>query len=268
VTAPEPPAVPDHHLVNAAAPAMRKLLRRVAAGQFSPDDAVDVLLDWPNLAAAVPDTGQADDPLRLRWEVQQLQGVVQDQHRAIAAVRALCADAMKLPTLDDPRPADYRISPRAALAALDSPGSPDTGQARVELRCDRCGRSSADSDRDMAAPVVFFVRQGLCHPCSRSTALPPGQPSEDAGQAREPDPGCQGACRHCGAGVDEHCARGCPCDEGATAEPDAPTVGQKCPVCGRAAAVYGIGAECSAPAECGWSGEPSEVVVGEIRAGG
>jgi hypothetical protein len=82
-------------------------------------------------AAAVPDTGQADDPLRLRWEVQQLQGVVQDQHRAIAAVRSLCADAMKLPTLEDPRPADDRVSPRAVLAALDRAGSgPDTGQPR------------------------------------------------------------------------------------------------------------------------------------------
>jgi hypothetical protein len=62
-----------------------------------------------------------------------------------------------------------------------------SGQARVELRCDRCGRSTADSDRDMAAPVVYFVRQGLCHPCSRSTASPDSEPSGDTGQAREPD---------------------------------------------------------------------------------
>lgn len=37
----------------------------------------------------------------------------------VAAVRALCADAMKLPTMEDPRPADDRVSPRAVLAALD-----------------------------------------------------------------------------------------------------------------------------------------------------
>ncbi|MEK6443578.1 hypothetical protein [Pseudonocardia sp. T1-2H] len=91
----------------------------------------------------------------------------------------------------------------------------DIGQARVELRCDRCGRSSADSDRDMAAPVVFFVRQGLCHPCSRSTASPDAEPSGDLGQAREPDPACQGSCRHCGAAEDQLCRPGCPCDEGA-----------------------------------------------------
>lgn len=40
----------------------------------------------------------------------------------VVAVRALCADAMKLPTLEDPRPADDRVSPRAVLAALDGVG--------------------------------------------------------------------------------------------------------------------------------------------------
>lgn len=42
----------------------------------------------------------------------------------VAVVRALCQDAMKLPTLDDPRPADDRISPRAVLGVLDA-ATPD-----------------------------------------------------------------------------------------------------------------------------------------------
>lgn len=46
--------------------------------------------------------------------------VERDEARAqVDAVRALCKDAMRLPTMDDPRPADDRVSPRAVLIALD-----------------------------------------------------------------------------------------------------------------------------------------------------
>jgi len=48
---------------------------------------------------------------RLRVEVGRLRARRQ-------AVLALCRDAMKLPTLDDPRPASDFVSPRAVLAAL------------------------------------------------------------------------------------------------------------------------------------------------------
>lgn len=47
------PAVADaprQHLVDAAAPAMRKLLERVACGEWGAGEAVDILLDWPNRA--------------------------------------------------------------------------------------------------------------------------------------------------------------------------------------------------------------------------
>jgi hypothetical protein len=46
-------AEPTVHLVNAAAPAMLMLLRRVAAGSLTPEEAVDVLLDWPDRGAAI-----------------------------------------------------------------------------------------------------------------------------------------------------------------------------------------------------------------------
>lgn len=44
----------------------------------------------------------------------------------VAAARALAEDAMKLPTLDDPRPADDRISPRKLLAVLNGPAEAPT----------------------------------------------------------------------------------------------------------------------------------------------
>lgn len=54
------PAVP--HLVDAAAPAMRMLLGRVERGQWTADDARDVLLDWPNRAAPAGDTAAPPGP--------------------------------------------------------------------------------------------------------------------------------------------------------------------------------------------------------------
>lgn len=51
MTTPEPTDTPTPpHLVDAAAPAMREVFRRVAVGQIGADDAVDILLDWPNRA--------------------------------------------------------------------------------------------------------------------------------------------------------------------------------------------------------------------------
>ena len=51
------------HLVDAAAPAVRTLLARVADGMWSAEDARDVLLDWPNRAAGNVST--APDPAAL-----------------------------------------------------------------------------------------------------------------------------------------------------------------------------------------------------------
>lgn len=58
--------------------------------------------------------GKSPHKLRQEAEAERDQALAQ-----VAAVRALCADAMKLPTADDPRPADDRVSPRAVLAALN-----------------------------------------------------------------------------------------------------------------------------------------------------
>ena len=64
-------------------------------------------------APYVGDSAAADrHGAELRAEAERLRAQV-------AAVRALCRDAMKLPTMEDPRPADDRVSPRAVLAALD-----------------------------------------------------------------------------------------------------------------------------------------------------
>lgn len=49
------------HLVNAAAPAVLRLMHRVEAGQVSAEDAVAILQDWPNLAS-----GPTDWPARFR----------------------------------------------------------------------------------------------------------------------------------------------------------------------------------------------------------
>jgi hypothetical protein len=54
------------------------------------------------------------DPADLAAENRELHRL----RAQVEAVRALAKDAMKLPTLDDPRPADDRVSPRAILAAL------------------------------------------------------------------------------------------------------------------------------------------------------
>lgn len=57
------------HLVDAAAPAMRRLLARVADGEWTADEALDVLLDWPSrTASAVPaaPTGKRAELHRLR----------------------------------------------------------------------------------------------------------------------------------------------------------------------------------------------------------
>jgi hypothetical protein len=74
------------HLVNAAAPAMRELLRRVSVGQLTPDEAVDVLLDWP-------DRG---DPLRteLREAAETL--------RAVGKAALVVKPTLDKPYSDDP----------------------------------------------------------------------------------------------------------------------------------------------------------------------
>jgi hypothetical protein len=40
------------------------------------------------------------------------------------------------------------------------------------LSCDRCGVTSEDWRRDRLAPVTYFVRDGLCCPCSRKPTRP------------------------------------------------------------------------------------------------
>ncbi|MCU1614532.1 MAG: hypothetical protein JWO98_2072 [Frankiales bacterium] len=164
------------------------------------------------VAAAVPDTGQADEVLKLRWEVQQLQGVVQDQHRAIAAVRSLCADAMKLPTLEDPRPADDRVSPRAVLAALDRAGSvPDTGAgdlAESVLRI--CSELNIDPEDDGWADEIIRRAQRSAYSQGWHDATEQARKA----MARRAVPDTGDACQACaGSGVEVH---------GGSSNPDSP----------------------------------------------
>ncbi len=61
------------HLVDAAAPAMREVLRRVELGQLSSASAVDILLDWPSRAlaeAGAPAQPDATDETRIEWGVE------------------------------------------------------------------------------------------------------------------------------------------------------------------------------------------------------
>lgn len=203
MTAPKPPAVPEQHLVNAAAPAMRQLLRRVAARQFTADDAVDTMLGWPNLA--VPDTGHPapcqgscvgcgaaeDQPCRpgcacVRAGVHDMDGEVPDTgHPAAAdrieavvraashAFRAYTGTREGEPMWNLDMEATWRIIAPAVLASASPSG--DTGHPDLNdefgVTCTVCGEPATDE-----RPTVE-TDDGATHP----ECCDPG-PSGDTGQ--------------------------------------------------------------------------------------
>lgn len=133
----------------------------------------------------------------LRTEHARLRAERDTALARVAAVRALCEDAMRLPTREDPRPADDSVSPRAVLAALGDPrwaparsadpGEPDWHNMRERLHTgiravigDRPrGERSGDADADLIEDVRCAVARSVTFPAPDSD--PPAQPGRSIG---------------------------------------------------------------------------------------
>lgn len=116
----------------------------------------------------------------------------------VAAVVALCKRAMRLPTLEDPRPADDRVSPRAVLAAIEAAGSDDAAvealvnQAAVRGLTVQGGRAELEvvPPHELAVEWVRAARGMLADApnyAETTVAFPEETVSMEVGAAGEPD---------------------------------------------------------------------------------
>lgn len=144
--------------------------RDLAAAE-RPDDwcgCEDVACDRPHVPGPDPVPGVIDGhqlgsgpcvPKTLldeaRWERDTARAEADRLRARLDAGRALCADSMRLPTAEDPRPADDRVSPRAVLVALTGAETWEEARAAGSAAGGAGDTVPADPSRD--AEHLFMV---------------------------------------------------------------------------------------------------------------